>query len=59
MEKINTVDEYINNYDGIVKDRLMEIRNIIKSNSKDLKEIISWGMPTYKLNGNLIHLIYK
>ena len=32
-----------------------EIRGLIEEGAPEATEAISWSMPTYKLNGNLIH----
>lgn len=50
-----TIDEYIAQFDGIAKDKLMEMRKIIRSEAKDAGEKISWAMPTFVLHGNLVH----
>lgn len=57
MEKpITTVDEYINSFDPSFQAKLVELRKIILNVvPADSKEIISYAMPTYKWNGNLIH----
>lgn len=54
-KKSETVDDYIANFPEEVRIKLQEIRKIIRENAPDAKEVISWGMPTYKLNGNLVH----
>ena len=51
----STVDEYISLYDGDVRDRMEKLRELILSCSQDITEKISWGMPTFCLNGNLVH----
>lgn len=50
-----TVEAYINQYEGEVKERMERLRQIILAASPDISEKISWGMPTFVLNGNLIH----
>lgn len=50
-----TVDEYIAQYDGDVRERMVKLREIILSCSPDISEKISWGMATFVLNGNLVH----
>lgn len=47
----NPVDEYINKFDGEVKVRLLEIREVIRAEVPEAEESISYGMPGYKLNG--------
>jgi uncharacterized protein YdhG (YjbR/CyaY superfamily) len=50
MEKYDTVDGYINSFNGDLKKKLTEIRSVIISNYPDLIESISYGIPAYKLN---------
>lgn len=51
----STVEEYINIYDGDIKERLINLRKLILDCSPDISEKISWGMPTFVLKGNLVH----
>lgn len=53
--KYSSVDEYINQYDGNVRKRMERLRGIILASSREITEKISWGMPTFVLNGNLVH----
>jgi uncharacterized protein YdhG (YjbR/CyaY superfamily) len=51
-----TIDEYISGFSGKVKDELIKIKNFIKKLAPDATEAMTYGVPTYKLNGkNLIH----
>ena len=50
-----TIDEYIARYDGDVKRRMEELRALIHSCVPGIGEKIAWGMPTFVLNGNLVH----
>lgn len=50
-----TIDAYINTFDGDIKERLMNIRQVIKDSSPQATEKISYQMPTFYLNGNLVH----
>lgn len=51
----STIDEYIAGYDGEVRRRMEKLRKLILSCSPDITEKISWAMPTFVLNGNLVH----
>ena len=51
----STVDEYIAGYDGEVRERMEKLRALIMSCSPSITEKIAWGMPTFVLNGNLVH----
>lgn len=53
--KFQTVDDYIEQFDPDIQVLLNQIRKIIKDNAPDAEETLSWGMPTYKLKGNLLH----
>ncbi len=53
--KPNTIDEYIA---GLPKDsqtKLEELRAAISAAAPGAEESISYGIPTFKLNGNLVH----
>jgi uncharacterized protein YdhG (YjbR/CyaY superfamily) len=53
--KYKNIDEYINLYDGEVKKKLIQIRNLIKETAKDSKEVISYNMPAFKINKVLVY----
>lgn len=55
MEKINTIDEYINIYSDDIKKILNKIRRIILKNIPMAEERMSWGMPTFYWKENVIH----
>lgn len=55
IEKITTIDEYINQYEGDKKLKLVKLRSLIKKIAPELNEKISWGMPTFYLDRNIIH----
>lgn len=59
MEKskkvFKSIDEYINSFPGDVQKKLKEMRNIISDQAPDAVEKISYQMPTFYLNGNLVH----
>lgn len=48
MKKFESIDEYINNFDGDKKVRLNEMRKIISSAAASAKECISYNMPAYR-----------
>jgi len=52
---MDTIDEYIKTFDSKIQKTLNEIRNFIKKEVPEATEKISYGMPTFYLNGNLIH----
>ena len=49
------IDGYIAGFPEEVKSKLQQVRTIIKNNAPDAEETISYGIPTFKLNGNLVH----
>lgn len=55
MEKCTTIDEYLASLEETVKEKLNEIRMLVHALAPDAVECISYGIPTFKLNGNLIH----
>jgi uncharacterized protein YdhG (YjbR/CyaY superfamily) len=52
---ISTIDDYIACFPQEVQTHLLQIRAAIKEAAPMAKEKISYRMPTYELNGNLIH----
>ena len=57
MEAFKNIDEYISICPVELQDRLKELRELIKRNAPNAKEKISWNMPTFYQNGNLIHFL--
>jgi len=57
MEKIvyKDIDAYIATFPEDVQIILEKIRNTIHEAAPDATEAISYQMPTFKLNGNLVH----
>jgi len=52
--KIDSVDDYISNCHPDVQERLQQLRRVIKEAAPEATEKISWKMPTFVLNGNLV-----
>jgi uncharacterized protein YdhG (YjbR/CyaY superfamily) len=50
-----TIDEFIADYPPEVQAILQEIRRVIRSEAPDAGETINYGIPTFTLNGNLVH----
>ena len=52
-----TIDEYIEKVQVSeeVRQRMKELRAFIHAQALQATERISWGMPTFYLNGNLVH----
>lgn len=55
MEKYRSIDEYISNFSGETKEKLVTIRETIHEVAPEATEKISYGIPTFYLNGNLVH----
>lgn len=53
--QFTNIDEYIALFPEEIKEILTNIRNLIKENAPEATEKISYQMPTFFLNGNLIH----
>jgi uncharacterized protein YdhG (YjbR/CyaY superfamily) len=53
--KTTTIDEYIAGFPGDVQKILQEVREVIKKTAPEAEEAISYGIPTFKLKGNLVH----
>ena len=50
-----TIDEYIATFPTDIQERLQQVRATIKAAAPDATEKISYQMPTFFLNGNLVH----
>lgn len=56
MDKAASIDAYIKTFPRHIQEILEEIRQTIHKAAPDATEAISYGMPTFKLNGkNLVH----
>ncbi|MEO9022157.1 MAG: DUF1801 domain-containing protein [Ginsengibacter sp.] len=53
--KCNSIDEYISFSPKNIQQMLEAIRVTIRKAAPNAEETISYGMPTFKLNGNLVH----
>jgi uncharacterized protein YdhG (YjbR/CyaY superfamily) len=54
-KRISTIDEYIRSFPKEVQKKLEIIRKLIRKLAPEAQEKISYQMPTFYLNGNLIH----
>lgn len=52
---INSIDEYIATFPKDIQKILQELRATIKAAAPDAEEKISYQMPTFFMNGNLVH----
>ena len=53
--KSDTIDGYISGFPKDTQGILQQIRATIKSAAPDAKEAIKYAIPTFILNGNLVH----
>ena len=53
--EFNSIDEYIATFPKDIQKILQELRATIKAAAPDAEEKISYQMPTFFLNGNLVH----
>ena len=51
----NSIDEYISTFPEDIRKILKEIRQTIKEAAPEAVEAIKYQMPTFVLNGNLVH----
>lgn len=55
MTVAKNIDDYIAAYPKNVQKLLKQMRSIIKKAAPQAAETISYGIPTFTLNGNLVH----
>jgi uncharacterized protein YdhG (YjbR/CyaY superfamily) len=51
----STIDEHIAQFPVDTQKKLQQIRELIKSLAPGATETIAYGIPTFRLNGNLVH----
>lgn len=49
------IDQYIAGFPEAIQERLQKIRATIRKAAPRAEEAIKYGMPTFTLNGNLVH----
>lgn len=50
-----TIDEYIQSFPEHARQKLVELRNLVRKQAPQAQEKISYQIPTFFLNGNLVH----
>ena len=55
MKQYKNIDQYIESFDAPTQSILSTIRQLIKKIAPQAQETIAYGIPTFKLNGNLVH----
>lgn len=54
-QKYETIEEYIADFPENIREALQNLRRVIKRTAPGAEEAINYGIPTFKLNGNLVH----
>ena len=54
-KKFVTIDDYIKTFPANVQKILKQVRQTIRKAAPDAEETINYQIPTFKLNGNLVH----
>ena len=54
-KEFKTIDEYIKTFPKHIQEELTKIRKTIKTSAPDAEEKITYQMPTFYQNGNLVH----
>ena len=52
---VTTIDEYIAAFPAEIQAVLQAVRQVIRETAPEAKEAMAYGIPTFKLNGNLVH----
>ena len=52
---LENIDQYINTFPDEVQVLLQQVRATIKKHAPEAQEKICYGIPTFALNGNLVH----
>jgi uncharacterized protein YdhG (YjbR/CyaY superfamily) len=53
--QVRTIDEYIGTFPPKVQKILEQLRSAISETAPEAAETIKYGIPTFTLNGNLVH----
>ena len=53
--KAESIDSYIKEFPKDVREILKKLRAVIKQAASEAEEVINYGIPTFKLEGNLVH----
>jgi uncharacterized protein YdhG (YjbR/CyaY superfamily) len=51
----DNIDDYISGFPEEIQGILNKVRGIIKAAAPDAEETINYGIPTFRLHGNLVH----
>lgn len=53
--RLKTVDVYIASFPDDIREKLEKLRKTIRESAPGAEEAIAYGIPTFRLNGNLVH----
>lgn len=53
--KVANVDEYLALFEGVTKEKLVELRAIVREAAPEAEELISYSIPAYKYHGWLVY----
>lgn len=53
--KLSSIDDYIQQFDPPIQNKLHQMRELIQSAAPDASEKMTYQIPTFYLNGNLVH----
>jgi uncharacterized protein YdhG (YjbR/CyaY superfamily) len=54
-KKFSTIDEYHSDFPKDIREKLEVFRRTIKQVAPQIKEVISYNMPSFKLNGIVVY----
>lgn len=55
MAAVSEVKDYLALYPPAIRRLLVKMREVVRKAAPGAEEVISYGLPTYKLNGTLLH----
>ena len=55
VTKPTSIDDYIKAFPKEIQDILQQVRTTIKEAAPEAEETIHYGIPTFTLDGNLVH----
>lgn len=54
-QEYKSINDYISSFPEHIQEKLTELREAIREEAPEAQEKISYQMPTFYLNGNLVH----
>lgn len=57
-QTIKTIDDYIRQFDIPAQEKLERLRRVILELIPNAEQTMGYGIPTFKLNKNIIHFAY-